>query len=77
MPHWLIHSTSNIININLYASVCGIPLTAFGPNIQTHSCNKGCHEQFHAHLLARVTHDIFTSVLIDKAFHTTHIDVQC
>jgi len=77
MPYWLIYTTSNTININPYASVCGIPLTAFGPNIQLHSCNQGCHEQFHAHLLAGVTHDIFTSVLIDKAFHTTHTDVWC
>lgn len=77
MPYWLSHTTSNTININPYASVRGIPLTAFGPNIQTHSCNQGCHEQFHAHLLAGVTHDIFTSVLIDKPFHTTHTDVWC
>jgi len=73
MCHWLIHTISNTININPYASVDGFPLIASGPNIQTHSCNQGCHEQFHVHLLAGVTHDIFTSVLIDKAFHTTHM----
>jgi hypothetical protein len=72
MRHWLIHTTSNTININPHASVDGFPLIAFGPNIQTHSCNQQCHEQFHVHLLAGVTH-IFTSLLIDKAFHTTHM----
>jgi hypothetical protein len=73
MRHWLIHITSNTININPYASVDGFPLICFGPNIQTHSCNQWCHEQFHVHLLAGVTHDIFTSVLTDKAFHKRHM----
>jgi len=74
MPHCSVCTEADVISINSCASVYGVHSQVLGPNVQVLSCDEESRERFPA-LLVRCwvfpQFCIFTSVVMNNAFHMT------